>query len=145
MRRSGLCQRSVLGKIRAKESCGLQLGIKAGPRVDSVPQSNRGCRPPGPLHQISCYVFFLVTRFHTIRTTADPQGRPCLICWSGSCWQYNSELLKVKTSWYSFTGDQSARRNSHSEDCFCNIYPELLKYSNSTSRNSNSKKHTRRK
>ena len=83
-RRSGLCQHSVLGKIRSKKSCSLQLGIQAGLRVDSAPQSNRGCRSPDPLHQILCSVFILVTRFRTIRTTLDLQGRPCLIYQSGS-------------------------------------------------------------
>ena len=66
--RSGLCQCSVLGKIDQREFCSLQSGIKAGRRVDSAPQSNRGCRPPDPLHQILCSVFILVT--HSFRATS---------------------------------------------------------------------------
>lgn len=42
-RRSGLCQCSVLGKMDQKKFCSLPLGIKAGLRVDSEPQPNRGC------------------------------------------------------------------------------------------------------
>ena len=58
-RRSGLCQCSVLGKKDQRKFCSLQLEIKAGLRVDSAPQSNRGCRSPDPLYQISCSVFIL--------------------------------------------------------------------------------------
>ena len=58
-RRYGLCQCSVLGKKGQRKFCSLQLEIKAGLRVDSAPQSNRGCRSPDPLHQISCSVFIL--------------------------------------------------------------------------------------
>ena len=42
-RRSGLCQCSVLGQMDQKKFCSLPLGIKAGLRVDSEPQPNRGC------------------------------------------------------------------------------------------------------
>ena len=49
----------VLGKKDQRKFCSLQLEIKAGLRVDSAPQSNRGCRSPDPLHQISCSVFIL--------------------------------------------------------------------------------------
>ena len=68
-RRCGLCQCSVLGKTDQRKFCSLQLGIKAGLRVDSAPQSNRGCRSPNPLHEISCSVFILVARSRTIRAT----------------------------------------------------------------------------
>ena len=37
--------------------------------MDSAPQSNRGCRSPDPLHEISCSVFILVARSRTIRAT----------------------------------------------------------------------------
>ena len=61
-RRSGLCQCSVLGKIDQRKFCSLQSEIKAGLRVDSAPQPNRGCTrfcvlfpflllAPGPLGQ----------------------------------------------------------------------------------------------
>ena len=59
-RRCGLCQCSVLGKTDQRKFCSLQLGIKAGLRVDSAPQSNRGCRSPDPLQQVSCFVFILI-------------------------------------------------------------------------------------
>ena len=68
-RRSGLCQCSVLGKIRSKKSCSLQPGVKAGLKVDSAPQSFKGCRSPDPLHQISCSVFILVACSWMIRAT----------------------------------------------------------------------------
>ena len=67
--RSGLCQCSVLGKMNQRKFCSLQLEIKAGLTVDSAPQSNRGCRSPDPLHQISCSVFILITRSKTNRET----------------------------------------------------------------------------
>jgi len=66
-RRSGLCQCSVLGKIDQRKFCSLQSGIKAGLRLDSAPQSNRGCRDP--LYQISCSVSILVARSRTFRAT----------------------------------------------------------------------------
>ena len=50
-----------------RKSCSLHLGIKAGLRVDSAPQSNRGRRSPDPLHQISCSVFILVAHSQVIR------------------------------------------------------------------------------
>ena len=67
-RRSGLCQCSVLGKIDQRKLCSLQLGIKAGLRVDSAPQPIEAAGPlthctrfrvlfsfsslaPGPLRQ----------------------------------------------------------------------------------------------
>ena len=65
--RSGQCQCSVLGKIDQRKPCSLQSGIKAGLRVDSAPQSSRGCRSPDPLHQISCSVFILVAHSQTFR------------------------------------------------------------------------------
>ena len=68
-RRSGLCQCSVLGKIDQGKFCSLQSGVTAGLRVDSAPQSNRGCRPPDPLHQISCSALILVARSWTLRAT----------------------------------------------------------------------------
>ena len=58
-RRSGVCQCSVFGKIDQRKFCSLQSEIKSGLRVDSAPQSNRGCRFPDPLHQILCSVFIL--------------------------------------------------------------------------------------
>ena len=58
--RSGLCQRSVLGKIDQRKFCSQQSGIKSGLIVDSAPQSNTGCRFPDPLHQILCCVFILL-------------------------------------------------------------------------------------
>ena len=68
-RRSGLCQCSVLGKIDQGKFCSLQSGVTAGLRVDSAPQSNRGCRPPDPLHQISCSALILIARSWTLRAT----------------------------------------------------------------------------
>ena len=59
----------VLGKKDQRKFCSLQSGIKAGLRVASAPQSNRGCRSPDPLHQISRSVFILVTHFWTFRAT----------------------------------------------------------------------------
>ena len=67
--RSGLCQCSVLGKMNQRKFCSLPLGIKAGLRVDSEPQSNRECRSPDPLHQISCSVFILIAHSWTFRAT----------------------------------------------------------------------------
>ena len=68
-RRSGLCHGSVLGKKDQRKFCSLPLEIKAGLRVDSAPQSNRGCRSPDPLHQILCSVFILVAHSQAIRAT----------------------------------------------------------------------------
>lgn len=56
-----------------RKSCSVQFGIKAGLRVDSAPQSNRGCRSPDPLHQISCSVFILVARSWTVKVTTGTQ------------------------------------------------------------------------
>ena len=58
--RSGLCQCSALGKIDQGKFCSLQSGATAGLTVDSAPRSSRGCRPPGPLHQVSSSVFLLL-------------------------------------------------------------------------------------
>ena len=69
IRRSGLCQCSVLEKIDQRQFFSLQLEVKAGLRMDSTPQSNRGCRSPDPLHQISCSVFILVAGSRTFRAT----------------------------------------------------------------------------
>ena len=72
-RRSELCQCSVLGKIDQRlgqrQFCSLQLEIKAGLRMDSTPQSNRGCISLDPLHQILCSVFILVAGSRTFRAT----------------------------------------------------------------------------
>ena len=68
-RRSGLCQCSVLGKIDQRKFCSLQSGIKAGLRVDSAPQSNRGCR--NPLHEILCSVSIPVARSQTFTATLE--------------------------------------------------------------------------
>ena len=72
-RRSGLCQYSVLGKIHQRKCCSLQLGIKAGLRVGSAPQSSRGCRSPDPSHQISWSVFILIAHSWTIRAAIGAQ------------------------------------------------------------------------
>ena len=72
-RRCGLCQCSVLGKTVQRKFCSLQLGIKAGLRVDSAPQSSRRCRSPDPLHQSSWSVFILIARSRTIRATTGTQ------------------------------------------------------------------------
>ena len=69
IRRSGLCQCSVLEKIDQRQFFSLQLEVKAGLRMDSTPQSNRGCRSLDPLHQISCSVFILVAGSRTFRAT----------------------------------------------------------------------------
>ena len=67
--RSRLYQCNVLGKTDQKKFSSLQSGIKAGLRVDSAPQSNKGCWSPDPLHQISCFIFILVAHSWTFRAT----------------------------------------------------------------------------
>ena len=89
-RRSGLCQHSVLGKIRSKKSCSLQLGIQAGLRVDSAPQSNRGCRSPDPLHQILCSVFIFIACSWTFRAKLLPSIFPSIRVFS------NQSVLRIR-------------------------------------------------
>ena len=100
-RGSGLCQCGVLGKTDQKEFCSLQSGIKAGRRVDSAHQSNRGCRSPDPLHQIS----YLVTHSGTCGAT---------IAWSPTLgWSARPLRAKVKIqrhrTWDSWEASENSR------------------------------------